>query len=454
MPETALPAQNRFRSGPEGERSRKPAGAKGDLLQKPLHDDQNGSIVAPRTGHLTREMADVEWNWSARESGFVRSWSCVKEKDMTRSGTMSLMLMFALGISAAQAATRIPVLYSTDLHHPHMDPDDHFDLATLFSLPELDVQGIVLDCGSHQRKAPGSIPVNQMLHLTGRQVPFAIGLGHPLRSPDDDGCDQPAQFQHAVTLILDVLRRSPERVTVFTTGSLRDVAAAFNRDPELLRRKVARLYINIGNPATGEDSRQYEYNVKLDRNAYCSIMNSGLPIYWCPCFDGGIWQRGRHGTYWKFVQSRVLETAPGRLQNWFIYALTKPKGVDPVAFLTMPQDPDTRARVWKMPRNMWCTGPFVHAAGRRTYQRPNGDYVALPPTSAKQQGLADKTVDVFAFAPVRITATCDEEGTVHVSMDVRPKDPNGFVFKSNSDDYDEILTTCLRNLLLDVGLNR
>ena len=227
---------------------------------------------------------------------------------MARLVAISLILTIILEVSSAEAATKIPVLYSTDLHHPHEDPDDHFDLATLFSLPELEVRGIVLDCGSHQLKAPGSIPVKQMLHLTSQQVPYAIGLGHALRSPDDDGCDQPDKFQRGVQLILNVLRNSPEPVTVFTTGSLRDVAAAFNRQPELLRRKVARLYINIGNPAAGADSRQWEYNVKLDRSAYCCIMRSGLPIYWCPCFDGGIWQRGRQGTYWKFVHARVLDT--------------------------------------------------------------------------------------------------------------------------------------------------
>jgi len=359
--------------------------------------------------------------------------------------------MIIVAVSSAEAATKIPVLYSTDLHHPHMDPDDHFDLATLFSLPELDVRGIVLDCGSHQLKAPGSIPVKQMLHLTGRQYPYAIGLGHALRSPDDDGSEQPDEFQRGVRLILDVLRESPEPVTVFTTGSLRDVAAAFNRQPELLRRKIGRLYVNIGNPAVGADSRQWEYNVKLDRSAYCCIMRSGLPIYWCPCFDGGIWQRGRQGTYWKFVHARVLESAPRQLQNWFLYALTKPSGVDPVDYLTKQQDLDARVRVWKMPRNMWCTAPFLHAVGRQVYLRRNGDYVALQRETAEQQGLADTAVDVFGFVPARLASRCDKDGTVHINMEVRPKQPNGFVFESKSDDYDNILTDCLKNLLMDFG---
>jgi hypothetical protein len=350
-----------------------------------------------------------------------------------------------------EAKGQVPILYSTDLHHPHMDPDDHFDLATLFSITEFDLRGIVLDCGAHQLEAPGSVPVKQMRHLTGRRAPFAIGLGTPLRRADDHGRDQPERFQKGVALILDALRRSSGKVTVFTTGSLRDVAAAFNREPELLRRKIARLYINIGNPATGEDNRQFEYNVKLDPHAYVCIMRSGLPVYWCPCFDGGVRQRGRHGTYWKFQHSQVLGSAPQPLQNWFLYALTKPKASDPISFLTTPQDPDARASVWKMPRNMWCTAPFLHAAGRQVYARGNGDYVALPPGQAEQQGLADRAVNPWGFVSMRVTADCDADGTVRVRMKLTSDDPNGFVFCSLAPDYDRILTACLKNLYRDFG---
>ena len=359
----------------------------------------------------------------------------------------ALLLLSSSTASSGRAAEKIPLLYSTDLHHPHMDPDDHFDLATLFGLPEFDVRGIALDCGAHQQEAPGEIPVSQVLHLTRRKIPYAIGLAEPLRSAADDGRDQPDQFQRGVRLILDALRESPEKLTVFTTGSLRDVAAAFNREPELLRRKIARLYINIGNPAIGNKSRRYEYNVNLDRHAYVCIMQSGLPIYWCPCFHGSIWERGVHGTYWKFDQQSVLESAPEGLQNWLIFALTKPKGADPIAFLSAPQDPAARTRVWQMSRNMWCTAPFFHAAGRRVYLRSEGDYVALPPLEARQAGLSEREVDVFDFVPMRVTVQGDSEGAISVNLETDAAEPNGFVFQGVSTDYDRILTACLKNLL-------
>jgi len=362
-----------------------------------------------------------------------------------------LLLLSSFAASIGGAAENVPILYSTDLHHPHMDPDDHFDLATLFSLPEFDIRGIVLDCGAHQREAPGQIPVSQILHLTRRKVPYAIGLAEPLRSPDDDGRDQPDRFQRAVGLILDALRESPEKLTVFTTGSLRDVAAAFNREPELLRRKIARLYINIGNAATGGESRRYEYNVNLDRHAYVCIMQSGLPIYWCPCFHGTIRDRGVHGTYWKFNQWQVLDSAPAGLQNWFIFALAKPKGADPIAFLSAPQDPAVRAQVWKMSRNMWCTAPFLHAAGRRVYVRGEGDYVALAPLEAQQSGLSHREVNVFDFVPMRVAVKGDSGGGISVDLKTDATEPNGYVFQSTSTNYDQVLTACLKNLLAGFG---
>ena len=366
-----------------------------------------------------------------------------------KTALAALLLLSGSAASFGGEAEKVPILYSTDLHHPHMDPDDHFDLATLFAMPEFDVRGIVLDCGEHQQEAPGEIPVSQILHLTRRKVPYAIGLAKPLRSAADDGRDQPGQFQPGVGLILDALRASPEKLTVFTTGSLRDVAAAFNREPELLRRKIARLYINIGNPTIDKENRRYEYNVNLDRHAYLCIMQSGLPIYWCPCFDGTIWERGLHGTYWKFDQQSVLETAPAGLQNWFVFALNKPKGVDSIEYLSAPQDPAARARVWKMSRNMWCTAPFLHAAGRRVYLQSKGDYVALPPLEARQSGLSESQVNVYDFVPMKVTVTSDSEGTIGVNLKTDAAEPNGYVFQSISTDYDRILTACLKNLLAD-----
>lgn len=346
---------------------------------------------------------------------------------------------------------RIPIVYSTDLHHPHMDPDDHFDLATLFALDELDVRAIILDCGARQQTAPGSVPVRQLLRVTKRRVPFAIGLADPLESPGDDGRKQPAEFQQGVELLIRALRESAAPVTLFTTGSLRDVAAALNREPDLFSSKVVRLYVNAGNPATGRRLPQDEYNVGLDRQAYLRVMNSGLPIYWCPCFDGPLWTRGRNGTYWKFTQDEVLETLSRPLQNFFIYALSKPDVPDALQFLY--DEPDARARetVWRMSRNMWCTAPFLHAAGRNIYAHGSNEWIALSPRGARQAGLAGAMVNVFGFVPARLSATQQTDGAIEVTFDGEPPVRGAAIFESRTERYDVIMTACLRNLLAEIG---
>lgn len=115
--------------------------------------------------------------------------------------------LIALVLPCACLAAVMPVIYCTDLFHPHDDPDDHFDLAALFALPELDVKAIILDQGGKQVAKPGSIPVSQLLQLTSRRVPFETGLAQKLTSPADTG-EAPFTFV-------------PARVEVDDTGKTR-----------------------------------------------------------------------------------------------------------------------------------------------------------------------------------------------------------------------------------------
>jgi len=342
---------------------------------------------------------------------------------------------------AAAAAGRIPVIYSTDLFQPPDDPDDHVDLATLFALDEFDILGIIIEHGEKQASRPGLIPVRQMMQLTGRQVPCVVGLNPPLKSPEDPALDQPAEHQQGVQLLLDKLKAADRQVTIFTTGSMRDVAAAYNRDPDLLRQKVARLYMNIGNASPAES----EWNVDLDVHAYVRIMQSDLPVYWCPCFGSP------YGTFWKFQQADVFETAPAGLQNFFLYALTSgsdwkatppPDTSDPLAYLKRDVDPAARRAVYALERNMWCTAPFLHAAGRLVVERAPGIWEAV---SAGEN--AQGVVTPFDFVPGRISI--DDRGRTAFQEGGQLGDGHTIAaFKVlNPDRYQAILTSCLRELL-------
>lgn len=326
---------------------------------------------------------------------------------------IAILVLNACPVKAQVSTHRIPVIYGTDLFHPHDDPDDHFDLATLFALPEFDVKAILLDLGERQRQKPGRVPLEQMFQLTGRRAPFAPGLSKKLKSPDDTGRDQPAADQQAIELLIKTLRASAEPMTVITAGSVRDVCAAFNRDPQLLREKIARLYINIG--STGE---KREWNVGLDLAAYIGLMRSGLPIYWCPCLPFN----NKVSTHWVFHQQKILSDAPPALQNFFIYALQRvdPNEIDPQRALKINLQP-WRRLVFDMQRNMWCTASFLHAAGRQSDP-------------------------LFTFAPARVEV--DEKGLAKVSFDA--DNPNVHVFRMpNHEKYTQAMTDCLHQLLHD-----
>ncbi len=269
---------------------------------------------------------------------------------------LSVVLSSNFSVESAESNRSVPILYTTDLYHPHEDPDDHFDLATLFAMPEFDIRAIVIDRGEGGANRAGIVPLKQMFHITGRKVPYALGLTGNLYSDEDTARGEFMGEQAGVELILNTLRETREPITIFTTGSLRDMAAAYNREPDLFRKNVSRFYMNAGHSSGRE-----EWNVKLDPHAFVRILRSDLPIYWEPCFG----DRG-YSSYWNFVHGEVLESCPLPLQNYFVYALTKadPFQRDPIQSLSRPIPEDVKERIWKMKRNMWCTGAFLHAAGR------------------------------------------------------------------------------------------
>ena len=305
------------------------------------------------------------------------------------------------GTASTKGASTIPVIYTTDLFHPHDDPDDHFDLATIFAMPEVDLKGIVLDQGDKQLKRPGAIPVTQMNEMTGRNVPTVLGLTEKLKSPTDKALDQKPEFQKGVEFILDTLTNSPSPVVITTIGSVRDVVAAYNRNPALFKDKVAKLLVFIGEASNPSFQ---EYNVKLDLHAYVGLMRSGLPIYWVPCFDGGIWKNAGQASFWNAKHEDLFRKASPELIQFFIYALQK-ENSDPLAFLSSAVDPQRQAQLFAGTRNLWCMAIFGVLSGREvTFDGTK--YRSGPSTNRKAQA-AVLSNDLFGFSEVDISVSDD-----------------------------------------------
>ncbi len=211
----------------------------------------------------------------------------------------------------------MPVLHITDLFNPPGDPDDHFDLLTLLAQRDVPVAGVIID-HTVERGVPGLPTVAKAAALFGREpVPCLAGLIRPLESEEDTGAGQTAGCQAAVKFILSSLETCPDRSMIFTiVGSLRDVAAAYNRNPGLFHAKTRRIMANIGD-SRGEIGPK-DWNTALDVAAWRRIMTSGLPIDWFPCNPSkGRGAPNGHTTWWGFPQDEFLAGCPAEIREFF-----------------------------------------------------------------------------------------------------------------------------------------
>ncbi|GHV68500.1 hypothetical protein FACS1894199_15820 [Bacteroidia bacterium] len=371
-----------------------------------------------------------------------------------------LIVCFTYSCAEKQETKRIPIIYSSDLFNPPADPDDHYDLATLFMMQEFDVKAFIFDVSNHTRIADefsrtpdefGRVPLEQIAAITGRPIPpYSIGLNQPLNSPDGQAKEQVAQFQGGVDLILKSLRESDEKVLMFLVGSCTDFAAAYNRDPELLRQKVSAMYISAGN---GPSGKQDECNAGLDPNAYICLLKSRLPIYWCPCIPNGPYRQAtkedvlakNDNTYNTCFtipnQAECLKNVSARLHNFFHYAFTASKE-DPIPYLNRTPEELTTKEKW-----IWSTPAFFHAAGRKIYAGLNGGYFACSPQVAQKLGISDKEVEVYAFAPIQLSQTELEAQEHIIQGNLNVKESTVKVFQYIHPDYNEIMESALSNIL-------
>ncbi|MFB0520436.1 MAG: hypothetical protein ACETWD_03285, partial [Desulfatiglandales bacterium] len=183
---------------------------------------------------------------------------------------------FVYGNGLERKGLKIPVLHATDLYRPHMDPDDHWDLACIYALAyrgDIDLKGILIDHPPKNRKGynPDMMAVAQMNLICGIFAPVAVGSPYPLESRNDIQPHASSTDHHGVEMVLDILRKSPQPVVINILGSSRDVAIAGKRNPDLFAAKCAAVYVNAGtgSPKMSPASK-LEYNVTLDKFAYAA----------------------------------------------------------------------------------------------------------------------------------------------------------------------------------------
>jgi hypothetical protein len=240
-----------------------------------------------------------------------------------------LCTRLAYGNNSEKVEKKTPMLHVTDLFRPHMDPDDHWDLACVYALAcrgNIDLKGVLIDHPPENAdgRNPDIAAIAQMNSIAGTYASVAVGSGLPLKSRDDVQEFASPADRHGVRMVLDVLRKSPVPVVINILGSSRDIAIAAKKDPELFKTKCAAIYLNAGtgSPKMSPASKP-EYNVTLDRYGFAAIFDLPCPVYWMPCFEEIESRRqqevSRYGTHYKFRQDQILPHMSDMVQNYFAY---------------------------------------------------------------------------------------------------------------------------------------
>ncbi|MBI4889503.1 MAG: hypothetical protein HY821_02685 [Acidobacteria bacterium] len=345
------------------------------------------------------------------------------------------------GVGAAErAAGGVPVVHVTDLYRPHEDPDDHWDLASLFALAhggDVDLRGVMIDYPPKGKaKDPDVMAVAQMNYLTGKAVP--VWTGAPAGA-------QGAALSGARSLH-EVLRGSKRRVVIHVVGSSRDVAAAAKMEPRLFAEKCAGVYLNAGSGTQDRaKAADLEYNVKLDPASYAAMFELPCPLYWMPCFEHakGPFRVGQWGTYYSFRHADVLPALSQRVQNYFLmmyrHGQAAKKGEVESAGawnwlrgMDAPVDAGQVAALGPTLRAMWCTAGFLHTAGKTVTRE--GEIVALGATKEP----------VFTFDPIRVK--CGANGVTEWEADAKARQRWIFHVR-DAERYGAAMAAALRWLL-------
>ena len=185
---------------------------------------------------------------------------------------------------------RIPVILDCDPGH-----DDMVALVLALGSDRLDVKAITNVAGNKAMEKVNRNTLN-ILNWCGVEKEVAAGAVRPLVRPynrtDTDGChgltgldgfdfpaDNPLKLskRRAIEVMADVVRHSPEPVTLITTGPTTNVGLLLRAFPDLIPN-IARISMMAGTCHFILTEPFMEFNAYLDAEATRIIFESGVPI--------------------------------------------------------------------------------------------------------------------------------------------------------------------------------
>ncbi len=299
-------------------------------------------------------------------------------------------------IAEPQQGPRL-IINTTDLYFPCQDGGDNFDMIAPYSLDEVNQILVVLDGNHHLRdpaaasraticndksnnpRDPGLIAIAQLDYLYARHTPWCIGPWTSLTNDTDDLRWIPAREQVGIETFLETLRKAPRPVHVTVFGSSRIIAAALNREPELLRRKIEMIHFSAGS-ATPPGGNFLEWNIGLDQYAARRLLASDLPITIYPCAtEEGPFVTRRHNGFWRLPNLNFIDRMDPRLRSYLVYQLAPSSRLDFLRAIEADPDPALLAKVKGKAHFVWETCVWLNISGRKLVHRAEGTYRIVKP---------------------------------------------------------------------------
>ena len=342
--------------------------------------------------------------------------------------------IFLLGIVGMACLSRahadsLPVVVITDLYHPYQDPGDNLDLINAFALPEIELQAVILDITNAYRKQTadhptlwkdprgpreaGIIAVEQLNYIFNRRVPYAVGPMSMMRSETDSMLGLSAFEESGILLLFQVLRNSAKPVEILSFGSARVLAVAYNREPDLLKKKIRKIHLSAGtasdNYKMGSDQGANavpggEWNVALDVFAFTRLLRSDLPIDLYPCAGiDGAFVKDPNNTYWQMPDMDFIGTLHPKLQRYIDYAFAKELCYDFLKILDIDEAPRLRFDQYPQPFHFWETALWMNVAQRELVCTLEERYELQPRKEIK----AGEKIIPYAMRPCQLEVRDD-----------------------------------------------
>ena len=213
-----------------------------------------------------------------------------------RAARLSWLILAVLVVAVASVGASVadpkPVILDTDICD---DIDDTWALALLVQSPELDCKLVTTAVGNTEAKAK---VVAKFLDKVGHaNIPVGVGIKqhdgthrHTDWAKDYDlSSYSGGAYKDGVGRLIDVVMKSPQRVTIIAVGPLPNIGAALQREPRIAEKAdFIGMHGSIYKGYGGRDKPDPEYNVVADVAACRKVFTAPWPITITPLDTCGL----------------------------------------------------------------------------------------------------------------------------------------------------------------------